>query len=307
MEREVDIRRRVSAMCVNHPHAYDASANAGSTISFNRRESEFTSLLAYNNYLEEVENLTFNLVTGTDVPATEAKLAAYAAKNAPTIARNAALSSQEHLSTEARQAAEKEEVKLRREAARKEEIDEKRGQAEGRREMVERLKEGKGEPDDIMREGQKVVLKKSTARRSAAEKARLQQLQKAQVEDIYGTGNGSGGSDPSFFIQGLKPVEAVEPEKPYDPFGGLEQKMEYFVLQDHYEHAWLDKARTDPVITAGGYDVKEYYARTMVEAFSGLGCFIADEVTARDTSKNVATAAAAMAGGDGEVKDDDVL
>lgn len=93
----------------------------------------------------------------------------------------------------------------------------------------------------------------------------------------------------------------AEPEKPYDPFGGVQEKREYYVLQDHYEHPWLDNARTDPQITAGGYDVHEYYARTMLEAFAGLGCFIDEEIPGRDlpADKSVATAGAAAAGGGG--------
>lgn len=54
---------------------------------------------------------------------------------------------------------------------------------------------------------------------------------------------------------------------------------------------------------AGGYDVKEYYARAMFDAFSGLGCFVEDEVGGRDavSSETVATAAAAAASGDKDV------
>ncbi|KAL8806161.1 MAG: hypothetical protein Q9223_004921, partial [Gallowayella weberi] len=43
-------------------------------------------------------------------------------------------------------------------------------------------------------------------------------------------------------------------------------------------HPWLDHARTDPSILAGGYDLREYYQRTMLEAFAGLGCFIEEEM-----------------------------
>ena len=71
------------------------------------------------------------------------------------------------------------------------------------------------------------------------------------------------------------------------------------MLQDYYEHPWLDNARTDPQITAGGYDVHEYYARTMLEAFAGLGCFVEAEMAGRDVPADmaVATTAAAATGG----------
>jgi CDK-activating kinase assembly factor MAT1 len=45
IEREVDIRKRVGQV-------------------FNRRQEEFETLLDWNNYLEEVEDLTFDLVEG---------------------------------------------------------------------------------------------------------------------------------------------------------------------------------------------------------------------------------------------------
>ena len=55
---------------------------------------------------------------------------------------------------------------------------------------------------------------------------------------------------------------------------------------------------------AGGYSLHEYYARTMFEAFSGLGVFIGDEVAGRNqpaVPPSIATAAAVEASG-GKVK-----
>ena len=266
---------------------------------FNRRESEFTNLLAYNNYLEEVETLTFNLLYNIDVATTEAKLAAYAAQNAPTIAHNSALQTQEAASAEAKLAAQKEQARLRREEARKEENEERALREEGKKEVIDKMATSTEDPDKIARDGQKVVLKKSTARRTAAEKARQQQATKVD----------NGSSAPLFEIQGLKPVVQPEPEKAYDAFGGYAVKGSYYALQEQYEHPWLEKARTDEQITAGGYDVGEYCARAMLEAFAGLGCFIEDEVGGRDrgVGKEIATAAAAAASGDREVARGDVL
>ena len=242
--------------------------------------------------------MTFNLIYKVDVASTEAKLSQYAAENASSISKNASLSSQESASTAARLAAEKEAARLRREAARKEEDQERIEREQGKRGIVEALARGKGNADEIAKTQQKVVLKQSTARRSAMEKSRQQQLNQAESDDLFGANGSAMGT---FKIKGLKDIPQAELEKPYDPFGGVEQRSEYFTLQDHYEHTWLDKARTDPQITTGGYDLKEYYARTMFEAFSGLGCFIEEEVAARDQpgDKGIATAAAAVAGGEG--------
>ena len=289
IEKEVDIRRRVAT-------------------TFNRRREEFEDLLSYNNYLEEVETLTFNLVYSLDVDTTEAKLKAYASQNAPVISRNAALERQESANTEATFKLQKEEARLRRQGAKQEDLDEQRDRVESRREILDQIAAG-GDPDQVAREAQqKVVLKKSTARRNnnnAAGKP-AQQTAGRSVD---------APPPPLFEIQGLKPILAPEPEKPYSPFGDLEFVHEYYNTlppdttgKYYYEHPWLEQARTDPVFTTGGYDVCEYTARAMQEAFAGLGVFVEDEVEAREREKIVATEAAAeAAGGGGEGVDGDVL
>lgn len=267
---------------------------------FNKREEEFESLRHWNNYLEEVENLTWNLLQGVDVKETEKKLDAYRRQNEADIKHNAAIESQQNANTEAHFAAQKEQARLRREAARNEELDERREKEEGRREMIDMMAKGDGDADAIARETHDVVLKKSTARRTAAERSRQQAAAKFD----------NGAAPPPFSIQGLKRVPPPVPEETYDPFGGYGIKPAYYHLRDHYEHSWLDNARSDAQITAGGYDVGEYCARAMMEAFGGLGVFVEDEIGGREkrAEKGVGTASAAMAGGGGgEGVDGDVL
>ncbi|CEH11673.1 Predicted E3 ubiquitin ligase containing RING finger, subunit of transcription/repair factor TFIIH and CDK-activating kinase assembly factor [Ceraceosorus bombacis] len=48
---------------------------------FNKSRDEFATLTSYNNYLEEVETLTYNLIHKVDLPATEARVAAYESAN----------------------------------------------------------------------------------------------------------------------------------------------------------------------------------------------------------------------------------
>lgn len=275
IEKEVDIRRRVAT-------------------TFNRRREEFEDLLSYNNYLEEVETLTFNLVYGLDVETTEAKLKAYASQNAPVISRNAALERQESANTEATFKLQKEEARLRRQGAKQEDLDEQRDRVESRRDILDQIAAG-GDPDQVAKEAQqKVVLKKSTARRNNnAAGGKSQPTAGRSVDN-----NASAPPAPIFSIQGLKPILAPEPEKPYSPFGDLSFTHEYYTLpsdtgKSYYEHPWLEQARTDPVFTTGGYDVCEYTARAMLEAFAGLGVFVEEEVEAREREKIVATEAAA--------------
>lgn len=218
--------------------------------------------------------------------ATEDAIASYAAQNASSISRNATLIGRESASAQHELATQKEAIRLRRMAAIQEENEERREREEGRREVLEKLANSSGDADAIIKEGQKVVLKKSTARRTAAEKARH-----VKSDDRFAAGGKDASAESQFaMILGLKPIEEAKTQR-YDPFDGISMQRDYYALQEHYDNRWLDKARTDPFITAGGYDVKEYYARTMFEAFAGLGCFIEDEITARDSlsSETVAT------------------
>lgn len=281
MEREVDIRRRVAEV-------------------FNRREDEFDTLLDWNNYLEEVEGITFALVNNIDVPGNERKLTAYREHNAQSIRQNATRANDETASLMARQAAEKEQARQRREAARREEEEERRERAEGRQQILNDLVAGEGNATKIAREGERVMLKRSSARRADAERV-------VQSDADFATSNGSasgaaladGGS--GIIFRGLKKRSEPTLEKPYDPFGGMHYDRQYYILQDHYEWDWLNEARTNPQFTAGGYDVGEYCQRALSDAFSGLGVLLGDElaITNETPTPAVATMGAAIAASTG--------
>lgn len=63
---------------------------------FNKREDDFSSLKEYNDYLEEVEDMTFNLIEGIDVQVIEAKIARYQEENAEQIVINRARKAEEY-------------------------------------------------------------------------------------------------------------------------------------------------------------------------------------------------------------------
>lgn len=272
--------------------------------SLNRREDEFDSKRAWDDFLEQREEIIANLVTGTDVSKTESDLQAYASENVRSIRANQALEAQEATSFQEQQTLEQEQARLRRQAARQEYEDERREILAGREDVISRLASGK--PTDaatIAREGQKVLLKKSSARRSEEERIRQKQAalrnsdaKKAGVPVTTTERAGDTG-----LIKGLKKIKTPEPEKPYDPFMGMvPNKRDYYTLRGHYPSGYLDPIRQDTRMQAGGYDLREYYSRTLLEAFSGLGCFVDEEVSKRDASSALglsrpATEGAAMA------------
>ncbi|KAI3980946.1 hypothetical protein MKX01_025511 [Papaver californicum] len=62
---------------------------------YNKREEDFSSLREYNDYLEEVEDMTTNLIDGIDVAAIEAKIAHYKEENAEQITLSQARKAEE--------------------------------------------------------------------------------------------------------------------------------------------------------------------------------------------------------------------
>ncbi|KUJ09526.1 RNA polymerase II transcription factor-like protein B subunit 3 [Mollisia scopiformis] len=246
VERECDIRKRVGAV-------------------YNKRQDEFETLLDWNNYLENVEGLVFDLVEGgkEDKMRAEEKLRAYKERNLGEIEANKRAGLEEIEMEKRRERAEKEAARQRRLAAVREAEEEKMDVEKSRREVLEKLASGEGDAREITEMAQKVVLKKSGARRIASE-AILQS-------------NGSA-KDPNLTIRGLKKREAPVAEKPYEPFGGVDLAPSRYVLQEDYDSEWLANAKKDQRHAAGGFSLHEYYARTMFEAFSGLGVFIEDEM-----------------------------
>lgn len=71
VEKEVDIRRRVLK-------------------DFNKREEDFETLNEFNEYLEEVENIIFNLTNNIDIIATNQKIDLFKRENKDIIAKNKA-------------------------------------------------------------------------------------------------------------------------------------------------------------------------------------------------------------------------
>jgi len=267
--------------------------------SFNRRDDEFESLRAYNDYLQEVEDLTFNRIYNLDVETTERKIQAYKDANRKSIYLNKSLEGKAHLSLQERQSAEKEQALQRREAARREDEEERRQRVEGRADAITRLANGEN-----VGTVQKTVLKKSGLhnRKNAGPAP-------ATVDDNSATAT----ADTGFTFRGLKQVVEKEPEAPYDPFMGMSDAKKYFVLQEHYDHEPFDGydtkgrrqtlqgLRKDAAFAASGYDLKEYYSRQLVTAFSGLGVFVGEEIAERDVRADEAEGMTAVIGTAGAV------
>lgn len=249
VEREVDIRRRVAAV-------------------FNRREEEFETLHDYNNYLNEVEDITFNLINQIDIEETNRRFEEYEKMHEQEILENASLEEREKVAFREAKKAERDLAKERRELARKEEEEEKKEAEESKRDVLNRLAAGQ-DAEKVTKQGQQVTLKKRMDRQAAAERQRLLHLSDAR--------NGS-----SSLIRGLKAKVKAEPEAPIDPFGGLRMEPKYFSVQDDYVWAGVQETKADVLVGAGGYDVREFTTRALCDAFSGLGVFVGEDSAERE-------------------------
>ncbi|KAK3276505.1 hypothetical protein CYMTET_15424 [Cymbomonas tetramitiformis] len=76
MERELQVRRRVLS-------------------TYNKTRDDFGDLLLYNNYLEEVEDIIFNIIEGIDVEKFETKIATYQRENEEQILASQARKAEE--------------------------------------------------------------------------------------------------------------------------------------------------------------------------------------------------------------------
>ncbi|EST06602.1 Cdk-activating kinase assembly factor MAT1, centre [Kalmanozyma brasiliensis GHG001] len=167
VEREVAVRRTVAKL-------------------FNRREDDFVDLKAYNDYLEEVEEITFNLIHEIDLPRTNAKLEQYQAAHRSAIASSASISQQESDRQARVDEEEKQAKKARAERVRKQEEVEREERDRERLEMMRELETG-ADPDEIMEKQRKRRVQRE-------EKQRLQDLEAARREKEAAQISANGGS-----------------------------------------------------------------------------------------------------------------
>ncbi|GAP84342.1 putative CDK-activating kinase assembly factor MAT1 [Rosellinia necatrix] len=273
VEREVDIRKRVAA-------------------AYNMVEDDFETLRDYNNYLQDVEDLTFDLISGGDDEraAAEQKLLRREQEFREKIERNKRRGREAELSRQKRDAAEAEAARQRRADEQREEARARAEEATTNAEVMSAL--ARGEPGSAAEIQARIVAQK---------RARVAAISGVHFPSLLEAAGGTGAGNNTLSIRGLKTKKISEEEedlsKPYDPFAGLGPALEptRYELHALYPNPWLDAARTNDDHRTPGYNVSEYVARAMFDAFAGLGINIADEK--KDASRSLGTVAAAEVSG----------
>jgi CDK-activating kinase assembly factor MAT1 len=242
-----------------------------------------------------VEDKTFNLIYNVNVEETEAYIRQYEQAHKDSIAQNKKILRLTSEMEKQRQADQIKQAQKLREVAFQENQEERRELESARLNIINRLATEKGNATLIAREGEK-MLKGVTNRRGHI-----------NTNNIL---NDTNGTD-MVAVRGLKQIMKAEPDKPYDPFGGLPDVKDFVVLptQSNLWNDYLGKLREPAnIYAAGGYSLNEFYARSLSDVFSGLDILISQEKARDDrkTSSKVGTTGAAIAA-DADTKMTDVF
>ncbi|XP_067012346.2 CDK-activating kinase assembly factor MAT1 [Anabrus simplex] len=120
VEKEVDIRKRVLR-------------------DFNKKEEDFDSLRSYNDYLEEVETIIYNLANNIDVINTNKRIEQYKKDNREQILKNKTKLSKEELELENMLEFEKAQEELRKKELMKLEEEEKKKKLRDKEALIDEL------------------------------------------------------------------------------------------------------------------------------------------------------------------------
>jgi len=233
VEKEVAVRRRIAK-------------------EFNKRREDFADLRSYNDYLEMVEDITFNLINEVDMPGTEARIAAYRAENAALIQLNIQrerLEAQDLKEEEERDRRDREE---RMRELRREEEEERQDREKERKAILDGLESGKeGSASRVIAKSRADALKRTAARTSSS----------------------SSSASHSKLLRSRAAIASTIPDVPHEPLtDDWYAYDDLYVLRTDYDDPPTDAVRADRdgLMRAGGYRIEEAWERAIRMAVAGL-------------------------------------
>ncbi|GLG97568.1 hypothetical protein R5R35_011841 [Gryllus longicercus] len=238
VEKEVDIRRRVLR-------------------DFNKREEDFNTLREYNDYLEEVESIVYNLTNNIDIIATNKKIEQYKKDNRDTIMRNKSKVSRDELEIERLIEMEKAHEEIRRKECLKLEEEEKKKKIRAKEALIDELMFSSADARNIL----------ETFAQNAKEEVKAQAPVPKATQ--FSTGIGFGMQQQSGFL----PLPKVDEGVPF-----IYSAMEIETDGPEPPH-WHDIEKTGYVKNvrsetdqerAGGYQANIACLRALQEALLGL-------------------------------------
>ncbi|CAK7897163.1 RNA polymerase II transcription factor B subunit 3 [[Candida] anglica] len=254
IEREIDIRKRVSAI-------------------YNKTEEDFETLQEFNAYLENVENIVFNLTNNIDVEKTNADLNAYEEEHKIMILEKNMRESQKNADFVRYQEsiAQLKQEKLR--IQKQMEMEDLEYQQQQKQALLDKLSSNANANSEvIIAQSNSNILKRSSLR-----KRQFQQLSNQLDQQLQNANPHS-----------KRPTPEEGPSTPFTPFkGDRDTKKRYSLLSagvvdadastGTYHDPYVTKLARNKEYLGAGWRLNMVFERALDEAFMGLGCFIEKE------------------------------
>lgn len=245
IERECDIRAKVNAV-------------------LNRREEDFESLRAFNDYQEEKEELCWLYINEATEQEAKDKLKKYQVANKESIEENKARDEQEKFLL----ARKKDELKNKSKQQQQEWEEDIAASKAVRQQSKSTLASiiSADDPEKATRQAQaRAAQRKDELRREPGP------VQEAKPETTTG-----GGLN----FAGIRKKVKVEALPPYDPFQGVQTVSQRYKVKDDYKYQTpreVGRYIEDKSMAAGGFSINTFITRALFEAHSGLGVILGKE------------------------------
>lgn len=248
IEREVDIRKRILAV-------------------YNKTEEDFDSLPEYNQYLETIEEMVYNLTNGIDKDQIEKEVTQYQTEHNIEILERATRESQKNEDWTKHQEALETLKQAKLKLIKEKEDEELAEQKQQRLKLVEKLQNSNVDPEELMRQH-----RAETSKRSSQRERDIKKLSKELEEQILPVASAKNGAE-------------AGPQTPFTPFcGDRNERSNYSLLgkpaaditdiTDTYHDPFINKLAQNREYLGSGWRLKTVFERALDEAFMGLHCFI---------------------------------
>lgn len=239
VEKEVDIRKRVLR-------------------DYNKKEEDFANLREYNDYLEEIETIIYNLANNIDVINTNKRIEQYKKENKDLILKNKGKIGREEYELEELLEYEKQQEDLRKKEARFEEEEAKKKKIREKEALIDELMFSTGNAKSIVETFANSV-------QQAQEEAKEAPVAKMTK---FSTGIQFGRQSQVGFL----PVPIEEgPAYTYTPITLITEGPRPPLETDLVTKGYINNVRAETEVErAGGYEAQIACLRALQEALSGL-------------------------------------
>ncbi|OJT08692.1 RNA polymerase II transcription factor B subunit 3 [Trametes pubescens] len=235
VEKEVAVRRRIAK-------------------EFNKRREDFPDLRSYNDYLEMVEDITFNLINDIDVPETEERIRQYRRDNAALIELNAKREEEYARYLQEQEEMERQEREQRAQELRRIEEEEREEKEKGRQAIIDKLETSDKDAARLVAKSRLEAQRRASARASSS--ATLNMLQSS-----------------ASLLRSRAAQSTVVPDVPHVPLqDDWYAYDDMYTMRESYHDPVSDAVRRDRdgIMRAGGYLVEQAWGRALRFAVAGL-------------------------------------